>query len=208
MNVVAIKAEPRDVSQKASVVRNSGKIPAILYGGDTSIAFATTHNDVKAAIYTPDFKLTEIEVDGKKYKSIVKDIQFHPVTDEIEHIDFLLLEDGREVKVQVPIRFKGVSPGVKNGGKLIQSMRKVKVKADPSNLVDELFIDISGLKLGFAVRVKDIEMPEGMELMVNPNIPVAVVEVPRALKSATSQAEAEAEEAPAAEEGAEASEEA
>ncbi len=199
MNVVAIKTETRDVNTKASVLRQEGKIPAILYGGDLNVPFATTHNDVKAAIYTPDFKLTELDIDGKKYKAIVKDIQFHPLTDAIEHIDFLAVEDGRMIKVEIPVRFKGVSPGVKGGGKLIQSMRKVKVKVDPKNLVDELFIDISSLELGSSVRVRDIELADGMELMVNPSVPVANVEIPRALKSAASKAEAAGEVAAPAE---------
>ena len=189
MNVVAINTEPRDITVKASVVRNEGKIPAVLYGGDENIHFSTTHNSIKAAVYTPDFKLTELDIDGKKYRSIIKDIQFHPLTDEILHVDFLSIEDGRKVNVEIPIRFKGESPGVKTGGKLIQSMRKVKIKVDPKNLVDELFIDISELELGFAVRVKDIELNDNMTLMVNPAIPVANVEVPRALKSASEEEE-------------------
>ena len=198
MNVVAIKAESRDLNSKASTIRNSGKIPAVMYGGGEVVHFSTTHNDVKPAIYTPDFKITEIEVDGKKHRCIVKDIQFHPVTDAIEHIDFLEIEEGRMVKVELPVRFKGVSPGVKSGGKLIQSMRKVKVKVDPKDLVDELFIDISKLELGSAVRVRDIQLAQGMELMVNPAIPVAVVEIPRALKSAASKAATEEKGAAAA----------
>lgn len=184
MNIVAFKAEKRDINQKASVVRKNGRIPAVLYGGDEIIHFSTVHNDVKGAIYTPDFKISEIEMDGKKHKAIVKDIQFHPVTDNIEHIDFLEIEEGRKVKVSLPIRFKGTSPGVKTGGKLIQSMRKVKVKLDPKDLVDELFIDISELQLGSAVRVRDIDLPQGIELMANTATPVAIVEIPRALKSA------------------------
>lgn len=181
-------------------MRSEGKIPAILYGGPEQVAFSTTHNDVKAAVYTPDFKLTELDIDGKKYKSIVKSVQFHPVTDAIEHIDFLEIEDGRPVKVEIPVRFKGVSPGVKSGGKLIQSIRKIKVKADPVNLVDELFIDISQLELGFSVRIKDIQVPEGIEILMNPAIPVAIVEVPRALKSAAAKEETAAAATPATEE--------
>jgi large subunit ribosomal protein L25 len=200
MNIVDIKAESRDLKRKASSVRAEGKIPAILYGGPEQVAFSTTHNDVKAAVYTPDFKLTELDIDGKKYKSIVKSVQFHPVTDAIEHIDFLEIEDGRPVKVEIPVRFKGVSPGVKSGGKLIQSIRKIKVKADPVNLVDELFIDISQLELGFSVRIKDIQVPEGIEILMNPAIPVAIVEVPRALKSAAAKEETAAAATPATEE--------
>lgn len=195
MNTVDIKVQGRDTEVKASTLRADGKIPAVLYGGDINIPFVTTHNDVKAVIYTGDFKIAKLDIDGKQYDAIVKDVQFHPVTDQIEHIDFLALEKGRKVKVELPIRFKGASPGVKNGGKLIQSMRKVKVKLDPNDLVDEVFIDISKLKLGFSVRVKDIEISENIEILVNPAIPVATVEVPRALKSAESQAELDEEEA-------------
>lgn len=190
MQIVSIKAEARDTKTKASVLRQEGKIPAVLYGGEGNVHFSTTHNDVRDAIYTQDFRLTELDVDGKKYKAIVKDIQFHPVTDAIEHIDFLKVEQGRKVNVEIPIRFKGTSPGVKNGGRLVQSLRKVKVKVDPAHMVDELFIDISDLELGGAVRVKDIEFTDGMTLMLNKNIPVAVVQTPRALKSATATAAA------------------
>jgi len=183
MNTVSFKGDNRDTTVKASVLRASGNIPAVMYGGDILEHFTVKHNDIKHLIYTPDFKLGEVDIDGKSHKCIIKDIQFHPVTDAIEHIDFLAIEDGREVKVNIPIRFKGVSPGVKGGGKLMQSMRKVKVKVDPKNLVDVLYIDISNLELGFSVKVKDIEISEGMEVLASPSIPVASVEVPRALKS-------------------------
>ena len=189
MNTVSIKAESRDTNVKAAQIRNNGQIPCVIYGGDILEHFSTTHNDIKPLIFTPDLKVAEIELGGKKHKCIVKDIQWHPVTDNIEHIDFLALEDGRKIKVEVPVRFKGASPGVKVGGKLLQSMRKVKVKLDPKDLVDELFIDISNLELGAAVRVKDIELNDNIELMVNAQIPVAVVEVPRALKSAAAAAD-------------------
>jgi len=184
-------AEPRDAKVKAKALRNAGKIPAVLYGPDVQEHFTVQHNDVKHLIYTPDFKIGEVSLDGSKHQCIVKDIQYHPMTDQIHHIDFLAIKPGTMIKVEIPVKFKGVSPGVLNGGKLMQSMRKVKVKLDPANLVDELLIDISELKLGFAVRVKDIELPDGIELMVNEAVPVAAVEVPRALKSAEAAAEKE-----------------
>jgi large subunit ribosomal protein L25 len=188
MNIVSIKAESRDAKIKASVSRKEGKIPAVLYGGDKVTHLNTTHSDIKNIIYTPDFKIADLEVDGVSKKCIVKDVQFHPITDNILHIDFLEIVNGQKVKVEVPVRFKGVSPGVKAGGKMLQSMRKVKVKLDPKDMVDELFIDISHLQLGNAVRVKDIQAGDKIEVLANPNIPVAVVEVPRALKSATTEA--------------------
>ena len=189
MNIVTVNAEARDLSQKAAAIRKAGRIPGVIYGGNENIHFTTTLNDIKSVIYTPDFKLAEIDLGGNKQTCILKDVQFHPLTDNVEHIDLLQIEEGRKVKVEIPVRFKGTSPGVKGGGKLIQSLRKVQVKLDPKDLVDELFIDISELELGSAVRVRDIEINDAMELMVNPSIPVAVVEVPRALKSAEAAAE-------------------
>ena len=117
----------------------------------------------------------------------------HPVTDSLTHIDFIELVDGTPVKVDIPIRFKGDSPGVKLGGKLLQSIRRVTVKTLPENLVDELFVDISELELGFAVRVRDIEAPDSVQIMNTGATPVAIVEVPRALRSATAAADKDEE---------------
>jgi len=160
---------------------------------------------VKSLGYTPDFKLAEISVNGDTHKCILKDITFHPLTDEIVHIDFLRMTPGKPLKVEIPVDFKGKSPGVKEGGKLIPQMRRVKVKTTPETLVDKLFVDVSELELGNSVRVRDIEFPDGMEVMTTTATPVAVVEVPRALRSA--EAEAEAQAALEATEGGESSEE-
>ncbi len=186
MQKIKVSSEPRTSFGKggAREIRRSKRIPAVLYGGDKIHHFSVTHNEIKNLVYTPDFKAADIELDGKTYAGFIKEIQFHPVTEEIVHVDFLSLTPGKKVNVEIPVRFKGVSPGVKNGGIFVQQMRKVKVKTTPESLVDELFIDISELKLGHAVRVKDIEIGPDMEIMNNLNIPVANVETPRALKSA------------------------
>lgn len=189
MQTVAFEAQARDNSVKAKQIRNAGRIPAVIYGPDVNKQLSVHHNEVKKLIFTPDFRIGELDLDGQKHKCIVKDIQWHPVTDQIWHIDFLALKEGTKVNVEIPVKFKGVSPGVKAGGALMQTMRRVKVKVDPKDLVDELYIDISELELGEAVRVRDIEMPENVELMVNDAVPVATVEVPRALKSAEAAAD-------------------
>jgi len=204
METIAFNAEARDIGLKAKSLRKEGKIPAVLYGPDVLEHLSVQHNDVKKLIFTPDFVIGEVAIGGKSHKCIVKDIQWHPVTDEIRHIDFQALKEGTLVKVEIPVRFKGVSPGVKNGGKLMQSLRKIKVKLDPANMVEELYVDISGLELGDAVRVKDLEVAEGIELMVNEATPIAVVETPRALRAeeaaaAKEEEEGAAEEAPAEE---------
>ncbi|MGB4838141.1 MAG: 50S ribosomal protein L25 [Saprospiraceae bacterium] len=172
--------------------RNNGTLPAVMYGGDEVIHFTVTPAAVKHLIYTPEFKLADLEIDGKGYKAILKSVQFHPVTDQILHIDFLRLIDKAPIKVEVPVNFKGVSPGVKLGGKLIQQLRKIKIKTTPEFLVDELKADISKLDLGQALRVREIIVPKGVTIINNGATPVALIEIPRALKAAAA-AEAKAD---------------
>ena len=142
METISVKVESRDVNVKASTIRKEGKIPAVVYGGDHLEHISTKINDIKHLIYTPAFKLADLDMGGKQLKCIVKAVQYHPLTDAIEHIDFLALEDGRKVKVEIPVKFRGVSPGVKGGGKLMQTLRKIKVKVDPKDIVDELFLSL------------------------------------------------------------------
>lgn len=206
MKSIAITGNTRNSLGKKSskLIRREGQVPCVIYGGGENVHFTAERMGFKHLVYTPDFKVAEITVDGNVHKCIVKAIQFHPVTDEIMHIDFLKLIDGTKMKVEIPIRFKGVAPGTKAGGKLTQKLRRVKVKTTPEYLTDELFVDINELQLGFSVKVKDIELKEGMELETSPGIPVASVEVPRALRSAQAEGEAgeegEGEEAAATEE--------
>ena len=194
MEIVQIKAESRDnFGKKATkALRKEGRIPGVMYSKNGVAHFSTKHADIKSMVYTPEFKLAEIEINGKSTKAILKDIVFHPVTEEIEHIDFQELVDGQILKASIPVKFEGVSPGVKNGGKLIRTLRTVHVKCTPEHLVDSLFVNIDDLELGHAVRVRDIAIPEGVKIMVEGATPVAKVEVPRALKSAEDEAAAEA----------------
>lgn len=195
MEVIAVNGELRpELGKKGSkAVRNAGRIPCVLYGGDEVTHFSVAFNDVRDLIYTPDFKLAEISLDGKVQKAILKDTQFHPVSDDIRHIDFLRLVEGAPIKVEVPVRFKGVSPGVKVGGKLQQKLRRVKIKTTPDNLIDELHVDISSLELGDSVRVRDIEAVENIEILNSPSVPLGTVETPRALRSAATAAAKEAQ---------------
>lgn len=191
MNTIDIKGSVRTSTGKKATkaVRNSGSIPCVLYGVKELTHFTTTESEVKNLVYTGDFKVANINVDGKVTKAILKDIQYHPVKDTIVHIDFLQLTDGHPVKLDIPLVTKGSSPGVKVGGKLIQSVRKVKVKTIPEKIVSELTVDISSLDLGQSLRVRDIENAEGIEILQNPSIPVVSIEIPRALRSAAANAD-------------------
>jgi len=209
MEVVNIQGAARSSKGKsdAKSIRKQGQIPAVIYGSDGNVHLTLSPKALKPLIYTPDFKLAEVSVDGNGHKCIVKEVQFHPVTDEILHIDFMKLEAGRTIKVEVPITFSGVAPGVKTGGKLVKKLRNLKIKTTPEALIGSMDLDISELELGFSKRVRDISPIDGVEIMNSPGVPVASVETPRALRSANAAAEDEdgVDGAEGGEEGAEAS---
>ncbi len=194
MEIITVNGQSRTELGKrhTKAVRREGKIPCVMYGGDEVIHFAVDFLDVRDLIYTPDFKMAEVSIDGQSYKCILKDYQMHPVSEKILHIDFLRLVEGHTVKVNIPIRFRGTPAGVKEGGKLQQSLRRALIKTTPEYLVGELLVDVSGLNLGQAVRVRDIETNDNIELLTSPSVPVASVQVPRALRSASALEEEEA----------------
>ena len=199
MKTVAVNGTLREELGKkgASSVRREERIPCVVYGGGDVVHFSTTYADLRYLVYTSEFKTAEVNVDGKSYRAILKDVQFHPVTDEIVHADFLRLIDGTTIKVELPIHFKGVSPGIKSGGKLQQLLRRISVKTTPEHLVEELEVDISSLELGQSIRIRDVDVTEGIDILMSPSVPVAMVEVPRALRSAEELAAEEAAEAAA-----------
>ncbi len=193
MNSVAVNGTLRaDTGKKATkAVRNAGQVPGVIYGAEKNVHFSADTLAFRPLIYTPDFNLAEITVDGNVYKCIIKSTSFHPVTDDLVHVDFLQLTPGRKFNVELPVRFEGVAPGIKAGGKLVQKLRKVKIKTTLESLTATLSADISDLELGASIRVRDINLPEGMEIMNPMAIPVASIEIPRALKSAAAQKEEE-----------------
>lgn len=195
METVAINGTQKTANGKkaAKAIRRTGAVPCVIYGGAKEVHFTAQEIAFKSLIFSSDFKLAEITVDNNSYKCILKDAQFHPVKDNLMHVDFLELKPNHPVKLEIPVRFKGVSPGVKSGGKLMQKLRKLKIKTTPEKLIDEVTFDISALELGASIRVRDLEAIEGIEVMNSPGIPVASVEIPRALRSAEAAKEEEAE---------------
>lgn len=191
MKTVKVSGEVRTAlgKREAARTRKEGKIPCVLYDTNQVIHFSAKINEVKNLIYTPEFRLANIEVEGKEYTCILKEYQMHPVTDAITHIDFLNLVEDQPIKIEVPVKFVGSSPGVKVGGKLQQMLRRVKLKTTPKHIVDSVELDISKLEMGQSIRVRDIKTIEGIEIMNNPGVPVAIVEVPRALRSAQASGE-------------------
>lgn len=186
MEVIAISgtARPETGKRAAKDLRNEGGIPCIMYGGKEPVSFATKHNDVRHLIYTPDFKQASVTIDGSAYSCIVKDIQFHPVSEKILHIDFLELVAGQKIRYEVPVRFLGVGPGVRAGGKLLTKIRRVKLLSFPENMINEVSVDTSGMDLAQSIRIKDIQVGAGVEILNAPSIPIATIDVPRSLRNA------------------------
>lgn len=165
----------------ANQLRAEGKIPCVLYGGESQLHFWAFAYDLKTVLYTPETYKINLDVDGTKYEAIVQEAQFHPLNEGILHVDFLALHANKEVKVELPLEFVGSSPGVRAGGKFTARVRKVKVKGLPGDLPASVQVDINGLELGKVVRVKDIVVGK-YKILDAPNNPVAAVTIPRALK--------------------------
>ncbi|MCO5248659.1 MAG: 50S ribosomal protein L25/general stress protein Ctc [Chitinophagales bacterium] len=174
-----------EVGKKATKAdRVAGRIPCVIYGGGKeTIHFTTTLSDIRNLVYTPNFYQVEIKLADNTYNALLKDISFHPTTDNILHIDFQQLVPGVLAKAEIPIKVVGTSPGVRQGGKLLVKVRKLKVKSLPEALKDEIEINISKLKLGQSVKVKNLP-DQGFEIINSANIPIVSVEIPRAARQA------------------------
>ncbi len=189
--------------KESAALRSEGKVPCVLYGGEKQYHFSLARLDVAKVIYTPDVFRIELDLGGESFSAIVKDVQFHPVTDAIVHIDFLQLFDKKEVKVKLPVRIVGNSIGVRNGGKLLVNFRKLDVRGLPDAIPSEFEVDITSLRIGMAVRVRDLSA-DGITFLNNPNAMVVQVRTARgAVDDSDDEEEGEGEEAEAAEEKAE-----
>ncbi len=186
MEIIALQGHRKESSgkQEAAKLRRSGLVPAIMYksGGGDATQFSLHAPDFRNLIYTPQFKMAEITLNGQIHKCIVKDIQFHPVTDEVLHLDFLELVPGMKFKATVPVRYVGQAPGVKEGGKFLPKLRSVNILTTPEKAVDEVSADISTMQLGSTIRVRDIMVPAGVEITNTGAVPIASIEIPRALR--------------------------
>ena len=194
MQTITISGKARTsvgkVATKAD--RVAGNVPCVMYAGNEVVHFTSTLSELRGILYTPKFFKAIINIDGTTHEALLKEVQVHPVTEQIRHIDFLKLTPGVAVIVEIPIKVVGSSPGVREGGKLLVKVRKVKVKSTPENLKDVIEVDISSLKLGQSFKVRDIK-EEGFEILNSPAIPLVSIEITRALKSAaTDAAKAEA----------------
>jgi len=163
----------------AATVRKEGKVPGVLYGGKDQIHFYVNDLEIKKIVHSPEAYVVELNLDGNKYRSVLQEIQFHPVTDRILHFDLLQLFDDKQVRVSLPVRISGTSPGVMQGGKLAVNYRSLPVKGLPANLPDAINIDISDLKVAENVRIRDLNI-EGCQIMQPAASVVVAVKATRA----------------------------
>ena len=189
MKSIAISGSPRENVGKrgAKELRYEGKVPAVLYGGKEQVHFAIDAPALKELVYTAEVNFAEINVEGKKFNAILQDIQFHPLTEKIVHIDFLQLFDDKQVTMDIPVKLTGTSPGVKEGGKLVQKLRKLKVKAFPKDMPQYVEVSLDTLIVGKSVRVRDLEAKGYAITNVKEDTVVSVI-MSRALKQAEQQA--------------------
>ena len=168
-------------------MRQNNEIPAVLYGGEKVVHFAITNDAVRKLIYTPEIFVVELTVDGQTQMAIMKEIQFHPVTDKILHIDFMAVSLDKPVEIEVPVALTGHAEGVKAGGKLTLQMRKLRVKAAYDQIPEKLVINVDNLGLGKTMQVGALHF-EGLEIMNAKNAVVCAVQLTRAARGAQAKA--------------------
>lgn len=205
MKSITIQGTKRESVGKKSTkaLRDAELVPCVVYGGAEPLNFSTEEKSFKNLVYTPEAHTVELVIGGETVPAVLQDIQFHPITDKILHVDFYRLSEDKPVVMEVPVRVTGRSKGVVAGGVLRQSFRKLTVKAIPSNLPDEVVVDVTPLKIGNKLYVGDLK-PEGYTFMHPDNAVIVAVKMSRnAMKGGAAAMDDEEEttedEAPAAE---------
>jgi len=199
MKSITIKGSERESVGKVSTkaLRNAGMVPCVVYGGGQPVHFSADERAFKNLVYTPNVHTVVIELEGgKKINAIMQDIQFHPVSDKILHMDFYQLHDDKEITMEVPVKVIGKSPGVMSGGVLRLNQRKLKVKALPANLPDFIEADITPLQMGNKLYVTKIPV-NNFKLLHPDNTVVCQVRISRAAMKAAQEAAKAAKAAPA-----------
>ena len=182
-----IIARSADQKRALKAMRKNDEIPAVLYGGEKVVHFAVTNDAVRKLVYTPEIFVVELTIDGETTMAIMKEIQFHPVSDKILHMDFLAVNKEKAVEMEVPVALEGHAEGVKAGGKLTLQMRKLRVKAIYDQIPEKLVINVDNLGLGKTMQVGALHF-EGLEVMNAKNAVVCAVQLTRAARGAQAKA--------------------
>lgn len=199
MKTITIEGQLRTEHGKSATrqLRSQELVPGVIYGGAQEINFAAPAKAFKGLVYTPNFQLAEVTVEGKTYRCILKDLQFDKVTDALIHVDLLELVEDKKVIATIPLKYVGTAAGVKAGGRLVAKMKSLKVKTYPRFLKEQIEVKIDDLEIGGNLRVEDVK-DENYEILNSPRIPIVSVVTTRALRQEEAAAPAKGAAAPAA----------
>ncbi len=182
---------------ESNKLRAEGHVPGVLYGGDTQVHFYAPAIQFRPVLYTPEACFINLNIEGTEYRAIVQESQWHPVGEQLLHVDLLELFAGKPIKMDIPVKTMGAAIGIKNGGTLIIKNPKLKVLALPKNMPEVIEIDITNLRIGKSIKVGELTT-DNFEFLTSPIVTVVNIAIPRALRGKTAE-ELEAEEAEAAE---------
>ena len=199
MKTITIKGQLRTGFGKTATrqLRSQEQVPGVIYGGKEEINFSAPAVAFKPLVYTPSFQLAEVDVNGKTYKCILKDLQFDKVSDHLIHVDLMELVDDKKVIATIPLKFTGASKGVKDGGKFMAKINSLKVKTYPKYLKEQIEVSVDNLELNGNIRVEDVKI-DNYEILNSPRIPIASVVLTRQLKQEEATTPAATAAAPAA----------
>ncbi len=199
MKTITIEGQLRsEIGKKATrQLRSEEKTPGVIYGGPKEINFSAPELAFRDLIYTSEFQLAEVKLGDDTYRCVLKDLQFHPVTDRLLHVDLMELVEDKKIVVSLPLKFEGQPVGVKAGGRLMTKLKSLKVKSYPKDLKENIVVNVENLELGNNIRVQDVK-EEAVEILNSPRIPIASVVTTRELRQVGTAA-AQEEEAPAEE---------
>jgi large subunit ribosomal protein L25 len=193
MKSYELNGSARTIAERSSeqtkalkAMRRNNMIPCVLYGGEKNVNFSINAADVRKLVYSPDIHYVNLNIDGVAYVAIIREIQFHPVKDNILHIDFLEINDQKPIVMEVPLKLEGLAVGVKAGGKMRQLMRTLRVKALYTNIPESLSVDVSDMGLGKARKIADLSY-ENLELINPKTAVVCMVAATRQSKDAAAQ---------------------
>lgn len=183
MKSITIEGNLRTGTGKKATLalRSQDQVPGVIYGGAQEVNFYAPASAFKSLVYTSEFMLADVVVDGKTYRCILKDLQFDKVSDKLNHVDFLELVEDKPVIANLPVKYTGSAVGVKAGGRLIVKIKSLKVKTLPKNLLESIEVDITNLEINGNIRVEDVKL-SGIEIMNSPRIPMASIVMTRQLK--------------------------
>jgi large subunit ribosomal protein L25 len=185
MKTLLVKGEKRNSLGKkdAKLIRSQELVPAVLYGAGEPVHFSIPFSEMRQLVYTPGVFLIDLDIEGTVYQAIMQDVQWHAVEEQILHVDFLKVEEGKKVKIDVPVKVVGLAKGIKAGGKLKVNLRRLKIKALAKDLPDAIEINVTKLGIGQSIKVGDLAL-KNIEILDKKSNVVVAVTITRAAKSA------------------------